>query len=250
MALEKDALTMAKLRGGIRIVEGERFAWPRALSERLSLNSGVCFEGENVYPRTDWRTPGSDELALLTGGNADACDQLVLIRLSERLVERWWELAASHPESSVLAAGAFDVYAGEVMEFLSFKQVEFPSVCRFEARITAPGLPSIHQTVGGLTALQPAGRLVGGINLSDEESALVILNLTETQLSDLVPTLPASASLSEKARVFLTHCSDYPQTRISLAPGEGFWLPSTSVIVDGDNRGREQIDVQLVIRAA
>jgi len=63
-------------------------------------------------------------------------------------------------------------------------------------------------------------------NLSDEESALVFLNLAAT------PTAQ----------------SDYPVIRIALQPGEGFWLPRIPIAHDGDTRGRTEVDVQLVLR--
>ncbi|HEV8063116.1 MAG TPA: hypothetical protein VGP68_24760 [Gemmataceae bacterium] len=42
---------------------------------------------------------------------------------------------------------------------------------------------------------------------------------------------------------------DYPLFRVKLAPGDGIWLPHSSVAFDGDTRGRTEVDVQLLIRA-
>jgi hypothetical protein len=114
--------------------------------------------------------------------------------------------------------------------------------------LSGPGQASTHSQVGGFAGGQPAPGLLGSINLSDEATALIFLNLGDTQLADRLPSLAGTALVHEKARAFLEACRDYPLTRLNLRPCEGYWLPGNPLVTDGDTRGRGEVDVQLLIR--
>jgi len=152
-------------------------------------------------------------------------DALALFNISPRMHARWWDLAAEGVAGSDKGRADFDHFATEIIEFLKFKRLPVPPSCSLEVVLRSLGQPT-PQHPGGLTTEPTTLGIQGGINLSDEESALVFRNLTGTHLS-----------------------IDYPLTRANLAPGEGYWLPRCPILMDGDTRGRTEVDVQLVIRA-
>jgi hypothetical protein len=240
---------MASLQRGIRVVYAPHFHNARSWADRLQLNSGVLVEAGHFVCRDDWRQPSPEELALSTADSADHTGSIAVFNIPERLRTRWWDMAADQSTGPQATNAAFQGFATEVLAFLQFKMLPLPSACALDLVINAPGQASTHSQVGGFAGGQPAPGLLGSINLSDEESALVFLNLADTQLADRLPAIPASASLHEKARAFLGTCCDYPLTRLKLGPCEGFWLAGNQLVIDGETRGRNEVDVELVIRS-
>lgn len=236
---------MAPLKPGIRVINAPRFHSGRPWLDRLRLNGGVLDNAGRILARDDWRPPTPEELQLLTAPAGDPADALALFNIPDRLHGEWWSLEAD--EDADARRVAFQKYAGAVIEYLQFKQLPLPPACAVEVVIQAPGLASTRPNLGGLTAEQPG--VVVGINLSDEESALIFLNLGHAHLA--ADPIPADAKIpfTERVRSFLARHIDYPLVKVSLRPGEGFWLPSLPMVIDGDTRGRTEIDVQLVIRA-
>jgi len=222
---------MASLQPGIRIVNAPRFHSARSWSDRLCVNTGVVEDSGRVFARDDWRAPTEDEIRLLTvlDEKGDAGDELALFNIPERLHAQWWTLAADPAADSEAGRAAFQQYAGAVLEYLHFKRLPLPPACTLEVVLHAPGQASTRPNLGGLSAPQAGVGILGGINLGDEESALIFLN-----------RLPAQSLLTPE--------SAYPLIKIRLRPGEGFWLPRSPIVIDGDTRGREEVDVQLVIR--
>jgi hypothetical protein len=231
---------MTPLRPGVGIVNAPRFQATRPWPDRLRINSGVVIDGSRILPRDDWRPLTPEELALVTGADGDPAAALALFNIPERLRAQWWTLADDDPASSA----AFSAFAAEILEYLQFKRLPLPPVCAFAVMIQAPGQPSTHPDLGGLTAEPPGGPVLGGINLGDEASAVVFLNLGPAQFHESAEPPPA------RARAFLTTYPDYPLVQLALQPGEGFWLPHGPLILDGDTRGRTEIDVRLEIRPA
>ncbi len=234
---------MTPLQPGIRVVSALRFHNPLAWIDRLRLNSGVEIDAGRTWPRSDWRLPSPDEVALLVAADADSGAALALFNLPLRLHAQWWELAAPEPAGAAQSATAFQGFAREILDYLQFKQLPLPPACTLEVLATTPGQPTTRPNGGGLTAVPPFDGWVGGINLADEEAGLVFLNLGDAQL-------PGSGTVHARAQLFLSGACDYPLVRIALRPGEGFWLPPAAIVVDGDTRGRQEIDVQLLIRSA
>jgi hypothetical protein len=210
---------MPILEPGIRLVTAPHFHFARSWEERVRINSGVTIEAGRVTPRDDWRPASAEELALLTASTGDPAAELALFNIPARLHARWWILAAEEGGDV-----PFQEFGREVIEFLQFKQLPLPARCTVSAVIHEPGLASTKPDAGGLTADPAHADMLAGINLSDEESALVFGNL--------------AARLS---------ACDYPVIRVALQPGEGFWLPRMPIAHDGDTRGRSEIDVQLVL---
>jgi hypothetical protein len=215
---------MADLEPGIRLVNAAHFHAARPWVDRVRINSGVTIDQGRVLPRDDWRMPSPDELAMLTECACDPAETLALFNLPARLLARWWDVAAQ--ESS-----AFEEFGREVMEFLHFKQLPLPPRCKVAAVAHAAGLASTKPDVGGLTANPARAGMLAGINLSDEEAALVYLNFGAARAAAQTPP------------------SEYPVVRVALQPGEGFWLPRIPIATDGDTRGRTEVDIQLVLGA-
>jgi hypothetical protein len=94
-------------------------------------------------------------------------------------------------------------------------------------------------------------RLWGGINLGDEETSLVLINLPcrqlDAELHRRFPDQPASAVVGELVGRFLRSCSDYPPVRLILRPGEGYRLPCGGLILDGYAADKQEPDVLLLI---
>jgi hypothetical protein len=234
---------MTRLQPGLRVANAPHFHNARTWADRLRLNSGVAIGADRVVPLEDWRPPSPDELPLLTAADGDPAAALALFSIPDHLHARWWSLAATEPDSAEAGQAAFQAFAREILDFLHFKQLPLPPACVLEVVLQAPGQPSTRPQTGGLTAELPRPGVLGGINLGDEESAVVFLNLGAAQLA--APGGLGPNRLGELARTFWTGCSDYPVTRLALAPGEGFWLPHGPLVMDGDTRGRTDVDVLL-----
>lgn len=197
---------------------------------RLSLNSGTAID-RLALPRDDWRPLSQCELNKLVTCDADPANAIQLFQLPERLKAEWWQLAGMGEEG--LAGEGFKKFASEILEYLLFKKLSLPAECALELILTSPGEPSARASAGGLLC---ESNLLGGINFSDEDSALVFLNL------------PATASSAGQENAWLLEYRDYPLTRVNLHPGEGFWLPRLPIIMDRNTLGREEIDVHLAIK--
>jgi len=235
---------MVPLEPGIRVNYAPRFHSARDWSARLSLNSGVEIAAGRVIPRNDWRPPTLEELALLVAADVEPAGTLALFNIPDRLLQRWWELAATEPADADSGSEAFQKFANEILEFLHFKQIPLPPACVLEVVLNAPGLSSTRLQSPGLTTEPLCPSLLGGINLSDEESAQLFLNLGSQQMG----AKSFSGSLFEQAAAFVASNSDYPFVRLTLLPGEGYWLPIGGLLLDGDTRERSDIDVELLIR--
>ena len=140
----------------------------------------------------------------------------------------------------------FQEYAGDLLEYLRFKQLPVPSKCTVSAVVHADGLASTKPNAGGLTADPAFADVVAGINLSDEEAALVYVNLGACRFA--ARTVAAARCWRAGARC-RRHRGDLSRGRVALRPGEACnSCPRISIASDGDTRGRSEIDVQLVLR--
>ena len=90
------------------------------------------------------------------------------------------------------------------------------------------------------------------INLGDEATHLVLLNLPAKRLCALLAEEgepdPWSLPSSELASRFFAARADYPLTRIRLEEGEGLWFPGADVVHDGWTGAKHDADVVLTIR--
>jgi len=94
--------------------------------------------------------------------------------------------------------------------------------------------------------------MVGTINLGDETTHLVLLNVPAQGMRALLAqdgeSDPTSLSPSDLVSRFFEAYPDYPLTRVSLDPGEGVWFPRADVVHDGWPGAKQDADVVLTIR--
>src|SRR5262249_22103456 len=230
------------------------------------------------FPRGPWRPPTPDELALLVAKTptslpgvlpllgeegepapaalCDPVDTICLFQIPAHLRGAWWDLLDTAAGSGGRIEG-FDRFAAQVAEFLTFKRLPSPVSAQMEAIVTATGERSIRRdaTTGRPAGLGPTiapwtpwpvcgipeARLWGAVNLGDEDTALVMLNLPlaarATELARHSPGEPAPTTVGELVRRFLQAFADYMPIRLRLGAGEGCRLPAGGLILDGDPTG-------------
>lgn len=271
-----------QLIAGLRIAIAHRFQVPGPWPGRLWVNTGVDAVAGGFFPRPDWRRALDGEVAILTRGDAGLVDagsavssgegveaeEMLLFALPDRLRLSWWEQAEDGPTSAGAASAGFVEFARKVDEFLRFKGLPLPPSCLYEVVATAPGQDStrLDAARGGLAGLAgppdlPAqgdslpGSAVGGINLGDEDTWLVFLNVPAAAIDDLIRARAAGdrpggrGAPQASAREFLAAFPTYPLVRLLLHPGEGYLLPAACVASDGNTRGKRDLDVVLRISA-
>ncbi|MEJ7637603.1 MAG: hypothetical protein WKF75_06325 [Singulisphaera sp.] len=178
---------------------------------------------------------------------------------------RWWAQAEAGVASPAARLARCDAFAREVDEYARFKELPLPPRCLFQVIATAPDQDStrfdaLRSRSGGLddtlmapltTAEGPRSRALGGINLGDEATSLVFLNLPAAAIDDLAPTSSVEVSGGEhrppSAGVPRLHgLPSYPLVRLLLQPGEGYWLPAVALFLM-DTPAEAKPDVVLMI---
>jgi hypothetical protein len=259
-----------QLETGYRFCLAPRFVIPLDWSQRLTVNTGVIRDAEGrLTPEPTWRVPTDAELGQLVvpeeAVQTPAADQpsataweshVCLFSIPEHLRVKWWELAAEQvAESADGPAGRMDDFAQGLAEFARFKQIPLPAESTFEMTLAPPPTersdrPQLDFGQGDGTApvQSPA---IAQINLGEERTALVFLNLRPARLAEL-PGSPAAArpAANDAAHQFLSQFPQYPLVRLVLEPGEGAWLPDNGVLCADDVEGKAEIDVRLSIRPA
>jgi hypothetical protein len=265
-----------RLEPGFVLTVAPRFHLPGAWPDRLRVNSGVEPRDGRFFPRADWRLPAPEELALLTTDGAPAVPDgfrrqaLSLFHIPEHLRRRWWDLAARQGDPAGIDAEAFQAFLRDVVAFCRFKGLPLLPACAFDVVVTAPGRVStrVDAAAGCLAGLGfdlpptcavPATegaipRPLGAVNLGDEVTSLVLLNLPAARLLDRLGIGEGAAgacpTLGELARRFLTSFPAYPLVRVLLRPGDGYWLPAGGVVTDGYTVDKQEPDVLLLVRQA
>jgi hypothetical protein len=156
----------------------------------------------------------------------------------------------------------------QVVDFLAFKSLTVPEGARCDVVVSNPGQqfvtwgPEANHPMGlrcNLAAEAPWPevdgvrwpRLWGGINLGDEETSIVMMNLPcrqlDAELQRRFPGQPSPAAVGELVRQFLRFCADYPTVRLLLRPGEGYRLPRGGLILDAYLDKKQELDVLLMI---
>jgi hypothetical protein len=206
------------LEAGYRFCDAPRFHLARWWPERLRLGSGDA-----------WRPPTEAELALLVATGQVGDDawgrDVCVFAVPEHLRSLWWDLVASSdapPEVGLLARAFAD--------FAQFKRMPMPARCSFDVVLTPPGSSA---TIGAFVA---------GVNLGDERTSLVLLNLPPARLEERLG--PPAEDLVGR---FLAACPSYPLVRLALEPGEGAWLPPGAIVLERCPSGMD-VDVWLAIR--
>jgi hypothetical protein len=261
------------LQPGCRFVLAPHFHLPMDWTTRLLVGSGLEEVDGCFFPRSPWRPATEDELYLLTqqpgalaADKREAC--VCLFQLPGHLRSLWWKLfeqAAGAKDSEPMGFAAF---VDQVSEFLAFKGQAFPERARCDVVVSQAGQRSVRWDAkanrqAGLSCslapwspwpvtdgVQPPG-LWGVINLGDEETSLVLINLSIPQLAvpwrHFCPYEPAPPTVAAMAERFLHSRMDYPPIRLVLGAGTGCRFPAGGLIVDGYTEGKQEPDVLLVI---
>jgi hypothetical protein len=270
---------------GARLAVAPRFHIEPDWPTRLALGTGVEEHDGAYFPRGPWRPLTANEHALLVVAARppgalpmldeaselapavvpDPDNDLCLFQFPAHLRDEWWELL----DAAAASGGPvrdFDRFAARVSEFLAFKRLSASAAVQMEALVTAAGKRSIRSDTSG----RPAGlgptiapwtpwpvvgasesRLWGAVNLGDEDTALVMLNLPlavlAAELSKRLAVAPTPATVGELVARFLRAFPEYPPTRLRLRFGEGCRLPSGGLILDGDPSGKQEPDVLLLV---
>ena len=272
------------LQAGFTLVTAPRFRVPRSWEDRLRLNGGIEREATRIHPRSDWRLPTTHELALLVRQNpgresssnpapasegrdpADSPDhaeaslepwEFGLLAIPARLREAWWASADSGARPAEQEEG-YRRFVTAVLEFSRFKRLPLPTRCEADVRASRPGLKGtrLDSTTGKLSGLGFSApgpqRPVGVINLGDEATHVVLLNLPPRALRALLAREGESDAWSlppsDLAARFFDARPDYPLTRVRLDAGEGLWFPRADVVHDGWTGAKRDADVVLTIR--
>jgi hypothetical protein len=249
-----------RLRQGIALGLAPRFQSALAWSDRVQVNEGIETDAGHVYPRRHWRGASDDELRLLLAGGESAAP-VGLLNLPAHVRREWWALA----EGGVGLPGGdgpYRAFVDRVLEFLRFKRLPLPDRCRVDVLVSRPGQPSTRWDPasgrpGGLTFGTEAGhsashRVAGVINLGDEPTHRVLLNLTPSAMADMLerPRPPGSTPEPDLVGRFFAALPDYPLVRVRLEPGDGLWFADQGLVHDGWTLDKQEVDVALTIRVA
>jgi hypothetical protein len=219
----------------------------------LLIGAGVKQLSGGFCPLHSWRPPTPDELSHLVWTSEEpappeelnAC--ICLFRLPEHLRSTWWNLlvGAAGPLDDGRLPG-FETFVSQVVEFLAFKNLPVPEGARCDLVVSNPERYLANR--GGDFCGQG---LWGKINLGDEPTSVVLINLTrrqmETELRRRFPDRPSALEVGGLFRQFLRFCSGYPPVRLILEPGDGCRLPSCDLVLDDYLEGKRETDVTLLI---
>ncbi len=230
------------LQPGYRFAVAPHFHLPIDWSRRILIGSGIDAIDGRFLPRDSWRAPTTEELGLLIHPSTDLLDEgVTLFALPERLRSQWWTLLERSSELlGIVELPGFEAFVQQVGEFLAFKGVAFPD----PVRVNAIASSAARSAIGVAWS-----ELWGGINLGDENTSVVLLNLprrqmeSELQLRDAAPP----GEIGDLARCFLRVCGDYPPIRLILCPGEGYRAPSGGIILGPHVPEKSGCDIQLSI---
>ena len=268
---------------GYHLTVAPKFHIDANWATRVTVGAGLENLDGAFFPAGPWRAPTVAELASLTpeptgtlkaiGENPAVrlaptpvlpTDSICLFRIPEHLRSAWWSLLDAAAWSGGPLQG-FDGFAAQVSAFLAFKGLDVPGSTRMEAVVSAAGVRSIRRDpeTGQILGLgstippwatwppdQTVPRLRAIVNLGDEPSGLVLLNLPFAGAAELVrqhATEPEPTTVGELLGCFFRACPNYPPVRLVLGPAEGYWLPAGGVVLDGDPTGKTEPDVLLLI---
>ena len=266
---------------GIPLGLAPRFQNRLGWIERVRINGGVETDAGHFYPRRDWRRARDEELELLLAegeaphGDAAApapgreteprdallaCSHVGLLNLPSHVRREWWAIAEGE-DAPTGDAGRYRAFVDGVIEFLRFKQLPLPARCRVDVMVSRPGQTSTRWDPasgrpGGLgfnveTGSAAFDRVAGIINLGDEPTHLVLLNLAPAAMAGMLGRPWPAASIPGRDLLcrFFTARPTYPLLSVRLEAGDGLWLP-TGVVYDVCTLDKREVDVALTILGA
>jgi hypothetical protein len=252
-----------QLESGYRFCVAPRFTSGLSWSQRLQINRGEARIEPLGTANLAWHPANESQLnALVTSETReDAWRQdICLFAIPEHLRVKWWEMAARQIETLPSRLDGMEPFARAVAEFAQFKRVPLPRRCAFDVTLTSPHEDSIEQPSAAQVFRQSlvveanGGRspVVARINLGDERTALLFLNLSRSRMTELLDhqgyKAADSTETSDVVHTLLAQFATYPLVRLSLDPGEGVWLPTNEVIYGVDRSGKADLDVWLIVK--
>ena len=206
-----------ELRPGIPLGLAPRFQSRLAWIDRVQINGGVEVDAGHVLPASRLAPPHDAELELLLAdGEAAArrrtsvartllpCSHVGLLNLPSHLRREWWALA----DDGDRPAGdgePYRAFVDGVIEFLRFKRLPLPRPvsgrCRRQpprstvdamgCRVRMPRRAGLQPRDRAARAIEPRGRI---INLGDEPTHLVLLNLAPSAMAAMLGLAGADRS--------------------------------------------------------
>jgi hypothetical protein len=258
------------LRPGCRVIVAPSFHLPIDWDGRILLGAGTEREGDGFLPRPDWRPPDDRERDLLVPDPLlpqDLSRCLCLFQVPRHLQAAWGRLLEQAEQTGVAHLDGFDTFVADIAAFLAFKGLPVPDGAVFDLLVSTPGLLSVPWAGerAGLAFNLPAETpyppaqathrtgLWGGLNLGDEATSLLFINLPARDLFAELgcgsPDSPPARTLAELAERFFTLRPDYAPVRLRILPGEGFRLPGGGLLVDRCTLDKHEPDVVLMVRA-
>lgn len=260
---------------GFTFAVAPHFEMPAEWQGRLLIGTGIEQCDGGSFPRGPWRSPDGAELSELVAGEAssDACDDKVeLFKLPAHLSALWWQLLERAGDGFAGAGQlpGYDAFLARVADFLAFKNLAIDGPANYDVVLSRPGQRSVRWdaaagralglacTVAPQTpcmSLNPESscrpRLWGAINLGDEATSLVLIDLPRRAMDqilcrDLADRTPP-VTFGEFIEQFLRASPDVSPVRVILHPGEGLRLPCEPMLVDGFPQDKQEPDVLLLI---
>jgi hypothetical protein len=148
------------LRFGLTVAP--RFQLALTWAARLALGAGVLEADGRFFPRGPWRPVTADEMTRLVSapesGREKDAGAGCLFQIPAHLRAAWWDLLDKSAETGGGALPGFDDFAGQVVEFLRFKQLEVAPRLEMEAVVTAAGRCSMRsdRDTGAPAGLAPS----------------------------------------------------------------------------------------------
>lgn len=185
------------------------------------------------------------------------CSRVGLLTLPPHVRRAWWALA-EREEALTPDDPRYRAFVDDVVAFLRFKRVPLPVRCRVDVVVSRPGQPSTRwdeasgRPVGLGFNVEPAAgaardRVAGVINLGDEPTHLVLLNLAPAAMAAMLGLPTGSTAGGNLLDRFCTAMPTYPVIRVRLDAGDGLWLPSLGVAYDVCTLDKREVDVALTI---
>jgi hypothetical protein len=257
------------LRPGYRIVVAPSFHLRINRDGRMLLGSGTEREGTGFFPIPDWRQVDDREWDLLVSGPShpqDFSGCLSLFQLPRHHLARWEQLLEQAEQSGAAHLNGFDDFITDVAAFLAFKDLSVPEGAVFDLRVSAPGQRSVPwsgemaglafnlsaETPYPLEEMTHRAGLWGGLNLGNEATSLLLINLPPRELMSELDRGSSECSsprtFGELAERFFTLRPDYPAVLLRIQPGEGVRLPVDGLLVDWCTLHKHEPDVVLLVR--
>jgi hypothetical protein len=251
------------------------FELPTDWQHRLLVGTGVEECGGSFFPRGPWRSPDVESLARLVTpqGDSNARDGRVdLFKLPAHLCAQWWQLLERAGDNGAEPGRlpGYDAFFRQLADFLAFKNLHIDEPANYEVVVSRPGQRSIRWDADGGRALglgctlppqtpctllkselPHPPRLWGAINLGDEATSFVLVNLPCRDMAEVLhrdfPHQALPATLGALMERFLRACPDVPIVRLILNPSEGLRLPRDAMLVDGFPQDNREPTVLLLI---